>query len=180
MRIVEPVGLFYKVLVCGVWGWLVWVNLASEFCLSKGPLVWCTKQQETPDWILLSRLLSVRSFSRAWFWYPIWMGGCGSLLNTVPCVGFFVCQNRHLFAKTRWRSMSDISWVKPYLSSVYVYANTLYSFQHIWSHAPRPLPPPLHGPWSRMGPLLWDGVGGLSSPCGWLWGFWGFGSSLSF
>ena len=52
---------------------------------------------------------------------------------------------------------------------------------YIWSRAPRPPLPPLHGLWSRMPPpLLWDECGFPLPPVGWLWGFWGFGSSLSF
>ena len=41
------------------------------------------------------------------------------------------------------------------------------------SAAPPP-PPPLHGLWSRMPPLLWDGVRVPSSPCGVVVGVLGF------
>ena len=42
------------------------------------------------------------------------------------------------------------------------------------SAAPPPPSPPLHGLWSRMPPLLWDGVWVPSSPCGVVVGVLGF------
>ena len=60
---------------------------------------------------------------------------------------------------------------------IYVY---IYIYTHnVVTRSAAPPPPP---PWSMVqdAPLLWDGVWVPSSPVGWLWGFWGFGSSLSF
>ena len=47
---------------------------------------------------------------------------------------------------------------------------------YIYGHALRgpPPSPPLHGLWSRMPPLLWDGVWVPSSPCGVVVGVLGF------
>ena len=52
---------------------------------------------------------------------------------------------------------------------IYIY---IYTHTYIYGHALRG--PPLHGLWSRMPPLLWDGVWVPSSPCGVVVGVLGF------
>ena len=62
---------------------------------------------------------------------------------------------------------------------VYV-CNNVYIIYMVTRSAAPPLSPP---PWSMVQdapPLLWDECGFPLPPVGWLWGFWGFGSSLSF
>ena len=44
--------------------------------------------------------------------------------------------------------------------------STLLGWGSIYGHALGGPSPPLHGLWSRMPPLLWDGVWVPSSPCG--------------
>ena len=60
---------------------------------------------------------------------------------------------------------------------VYIY---IYIYMCVVTRSAAPPLPPLHGLWSRMPPLLWDGLSVPSSPCGVVVGVLGFGSSLSF
>ena len=57
---------------------------------------------------------------------------------------------------------------------VYIYM-CIYIYTHnVVTRSAAPPSPPLHGLWSRMPPLLWDGVWVPSSPCGVVVGVLGF------